>query len=167
MKAKKITNKIKLNDDDFFQIIEKLIVERDRLKEILYEIFDIWGVAYKAYNEPKIRQDERARAVLKILGFSKDGKKTAKILPDILFYKYLELTHIEPEADYIKNIMSDKNLRPMEPISETDAIIQIARERNMTANAVRQHINRYIIKQRSRCKSKKLPTTGLKTPPKI
>lgn len=150
------------------QNIEKLIDERDALKQRLYELMDLWGKAYSAYNEPKKRQDERARDALKILGFTKEGKRqTSPAFKDILFHCYLRWTlKSEINIDEIKKIYP--TFQPStNPLSERNAIILLAKKYQMTHAAIRQHINTHMISERHRLKSADLPTDFLNTPPKF
>jgi hypothetical protein len=146
----------------------KLMEENEKLRERLYYFLDMWGDAYSAYNQPKKRQDERARDALSILGFTKQGKRqTSPAFKDILFHVYLQWT-LKPEI----NIDEIKKIYPTiqtstNPLSEREAISLLAEKYQMSLGAIRQHINTYMISERRRLKSADLPTDFLKTPPKL
>ena len=94
--------------------------------------------AREAYKEPGKRQDERARAVLRILEFTDgSGKRPVQIDKRELFTEYVQ--HIQAKAPGLTNN------QPIDRAIKAEAIYYSAAKREMTYQAVQQHLKLHII----------------------
>lgn len=123
-------------------------------EKLLSCIINIWQDAYTAYKEPGKRQDQRARAALKILGFTA-GNRTADINKGRLMHEYLALITGSPD---LNDMTSWKN--PPTPLSKKAAVDALAKKHDMTSAAIGKHLRDFQTIQSRKCNADGLPSHG-------
>ena len=144
----------------------RAIAERDLYKAAFQELRKLLLEAYEAYKLPGGRQDEKAREALKILGFTKDGKRQATYDKKALMYEYLALITGAPDVNDLTTWKT-----PPKPLDKKTATNLLKIKRKGSYESIYQHLNEYAIEQRRKhvdesngWKHKKIMPTKIRKP---
>jgi hypothetical protein len=119
--------------------------ERDQYKALLTLIVQRLKEAKDAYHKPGDRQDKRAREALRILGFTKEGKRQATYNKKALMHEYLALITGAPDLNDVSTWATPP--KPLDKKSATDLLAN--RYGREYYAAIYQHLNDYRIEQKN------------------
>jgi hypothetical protein len=104
-------------------------------------LVDTLKAARERYTEDGVRQDERARAALRVLGFT-DGKRPVKVDREALYYELVSLMTGAPDLDDISTWKD-----PPEPMKRADALKIMAKKYpEMDSETLNQYVKPSVVK---------------------